>query len=66
MMRRVIQCPDCGFKAVELVRPSKLLKQYCCLACEKVLSVTREDDCCVFCLYSTIGCRSFASSGGSN
>ncbi|WP_354001882.1 GDCCVxC domain-containing (seleno)protein [Sinobacterium norvegicum] len=63
-MRSIIQCPHCGFKAVEDTLATELLADYRCLACAKLLQAAGADPCCIFCSFGTVPCVQSKNKGG--
>ena len=50
-----ITCPECGYKAIEIMPTDACQWFYECLGCG-ILLKPLKGDCCVFCSYGTVPC----------
>lgn len=56
-IKSVITCPQCGYKKEEEIQEETCLHFYECEHCKTVLK-PKPGDCCVFCSYGSVKCRS--------
>ena len=54
-LRSVLQCPHCGFKAIETMPVEACVAFHPCSACGRTIR-PRPGHCCVFCSWGTVPC----------
>jgi hypothetical protein len=55
ILKSVITCPECGFRAEETMPTDACQHFYECRGCKAILK-PKPGDCCVFCSYGTVKC----------
>ncbi len=51
----IMNCPGCGYSAVETMPVDACINLYECKSCQKLIT-PESGDCCVFCSYGTTPC----------
>lgn len=64
MLQSTITCPQCGHAREESIPTDACWWLYECEACHALLR-PKAGDCCVFCSYGTVKCRSARPAAGS-